>query len=142
MSGTIDLALDDCRRAGCRAFRDHGVTWLARHSFPHAGPPARSVLRGHTEERHHAHDRALYETLSFHRLCVRDNAKDRAWAERLSIGDTGRHERPKGLLAARFRAPWGKSLQPELHVCSLVCSADNLDRQSHASVEHFVWQTR
>ncbi len=77
-------ALSDCEQAGRQAFRVHGVTGHAHHSYPEGSLQHTSFLDGFWLERNAAWERALTGARAYHDLCVRDGAKDCAWAEKLA----------------------------------------------------------
>ncbi|MBN3777024.1 hypothetical protein G3O06_05495 [Burkholderia sp. Ac-20345] len=79
-------AIGDCERKGRAAFRKHGVTGQTKHDYPDGGVQKVAFLDGFSQEKFRASERALDEARVYHALTVRDAAKDRAWAEKLSSG--------------------------------------------------------
>jgi hypothetical protein len=76
-------SIGDCTREGRDAFRKHGVTGETRHRYPEGSVLRDGFLSGFSHESFAASERALADSSDYHRLSVRDNAIDRAWAERL-----------------------------------------------------------
>ncbi|MDO5947137.1 hypothetical protein [Burkholderia cepacia] len=83
---TAAPAIGDCEREGRAAFRKHGVTGQTKHDYPDGSVQKVAFLDGFSEEKFRADERALGEARAYHALTVRDAAKDRAWAEKLSSG--------------------------------------------------------
>jgi hypothetical protein len=81
---TATKPISDCAREGRAAFQQHGVTGVTRHSYEHGTEQREGFLAGFAGAQHDAHARALDEALAYHQLTVRDSAKDRACAERLT----------------------------------------------------------
>lgn len=77
-------AVSDCEREGRKAFSKHGVTGLNFHSYPRGSEQHAGFVSGFNLERFDACERALNESREYHALSVRDNAIDRAWAEKLA----------------------------------------------------------
>jgi hypothetical protein len=69
---------------GRRAWQAHGVTGESKNPHPRGTTDHVDWLEGFSKEMNAARFAALDEAVACHRLSVRDNAKDRMWAERLS----------------------------------------------------------
>jgi hypothetical protein len=76
--------MGDPTHEGRLAFRAHGVTGQAKHSYPKDSGERMQFVSGFSEERNRAAERALNESHAYHDLTVREAPRDRAWAERLA----------------------------------------------------------
>lgn len=84
MYAAVTKAVSDFEeKEGREAFRKHGVAGYNRHSYPAGSPEQMSFLKGFSLERGAACERSLIESRAYYELSVRENAKDREWAEKL-----------------------------------------------------------
>jgi hypothetical protein len=76
--------MGDPKHEGQRAFRAHGVTGQYKHSYAKDSVERIQFIGGFSEERNRAAERAIDEAQAYHALTVREAARDREWAAKLS----------------------------------------------------------
>lgn len=72
------------RQQGRNAFLMHGVTGTAKRSHPPHSQAHLAFREGFDQEQFKSAECAQREAAAYHALSVRDNGKDRAWAEKLA----------------------------------------------------------
>lgn len=81
-------AIGDCTREGRAAFRKYGVTGQTKHDYLDGSMQKLAFLDGFSDEKFRAGERAMDEARAYYALTLRDAPKDRAWAEKLSSGNS------------------------------------------------------